>query len=170
MSIDNTVSKADGANAPTKASGVKKRVTSLSKSAIKSGRWTVEEKATFLKGLKMFGKGKWKEIATMIPTRSTIQVKTHAQQIIKRVEAGEDIYAYLESQPTTASTTTSPPTPNTTTAKSDGFEDSFQMSRRKVSYDSDQDIDAALRELSQKDHGAVEILYQMTQKSTVRVL
>ena len=114
------------------------------------------------------GKGKWKEIATMIPTRSTIQVKTHAQQIIKRVEAGEDIYAYLESQPTTATTTTSPPTPTTTTAKSDGFEDSFQMSRRKVSYDSDQDIDAALRELSQKDHGAVEILYQMTQKSTVR--
>lgn len=35
------------------------------------------------------GRGKWKEIATLIPTRSTIQVKTHAQMVMKRQEMGE---------------------------------------------------------------------------------
>ena len=42
------------------------------------------------------GRGKWKEIATLIPTRSTIQVKTHAQIIMKRQEMGEDIFTEFE--------------------------------------------------------------------------
>lgn len=37
----------------------------------KYGRWTPAEKAAFLTGLKRFGRGKWKEIAKLIPTRST---------------------------------------------------------------------------------------------------
>jgi hypothetical protein len=36
----------------------------------------------------------------LIPTRSTVQVKTHAQMIMKRVEAGDDVFAeFDESQP-----------------------------------------------------------------------
>ena len=42
------------------------------------------------------GRGKWKEIATLIPTRSTIQVKTHAQMVTKRQEMGEDIFTEFE--------------------------------------------------------------------------
>ena len=42
------------------------------------------------------GKGKWKEIATLIPTRSTVQVKTHAQMVMKRVEAGEDVFEKMQ--------------------------------------------------------------------------
>lgn len=33
------------------------------------GQWSDEEKKTFLIGIKTFGKGKWKEIATMLTTR-----------------------------------------------------------------------------------------------------
>jgi SHAQKYF class myb-like DNA-binding protein len=61
----------------------------------KYGRWTPAEKAAFLTGLKRFGRGKWKEIAKLIPTRSTVQVKTHAQMIMRRVNAGEDVFADL---------------------------------------------------------------------------
>ena len=42
------------------------------------------------------GRGKWKEIATLIPTRSTIQVKTHAQMVMKRQEMGEDIFSEFD--------------------------------------------------------------------------
>ncbi len=37
----------------------------------KYGRWTPAEKAAFLTGLRRFGRGKWKEIAKLIPSRST---------------------------------------------------------------------------------------------------
>ena len=50
------------------------------------------------------GRGKWKEIATMIPTRSTIQVKTHAQQVMKRADLGEDVYAEFQMQEGPSST------------------------------------------------------------------
>ena len=45
------------------------------------------------------GRGKWKEIATLIPTRSTIQVKTHAQMVMKRQEMGEDIFSEFNESP-----------------------------------------------------------------------
>jgi len=44
------------------------------------------------------GRGKWKEIATLIPTRSTIQVKTHAQMVMKRQEMGEDIFSEFDNE------------------------------------------------------------------------
>jgi len=62
---------------------------------ISTVRWVDWERITFLRGLSKYGKGKWKEIAKAIPTRTTIQVKTHAQMILKRMNAGEDIFAPL---------------------------------------------------------------------------
>lgn len=50
------------------------------------------------------GRGKWKEIATLIPSRSTVQVKTHAQMVMKRVEAGEDVFEDLRHLTTEQST------------------------------------------------------------------
>ncbi len=44
-----------------------------------SGRWTTEEHNNFLEGLKLYGKI-WKKIQILVPTRSTIQIRTHAQK------------------------------------------------------------------------------------------
>jgi hypothetical protein len=73
----------------------KKRSTRKS-SVVKRGRWQVEECVAFLQGFRMYGKGKWKAIAKLIPDRTTIQVKTHAQTVLKKIEAGEDVFSILE--------------------------------------------------------------------------
>ena len=44
------------------------------------------------------GRGKWKEIASNIPSRSTVQTKTHAICFIKRIEAGEDVFSFSSKQ------------------------------------------------------------------------
>ncbi|KAL7496200.1 hypothetical protein ACHAWT_009953 [Skeletonema menzelii] len=98
----------DENNVPTKSAAVIRKnaqtksqltVPPISNGTIKLsgkyGRWTPAEKAAFLTGLRRFGRGKWKEIAKLIPSRSTVQVKTHAQMIMRRVDAGEDVYADL---------------------------------------------------------------------------
>ena len=46
----------------------KKRSTRKS-SVVKRGRWQVEECVAFLQGFRMYGKGKWKAIAKLIPDR-----------------------------------------------------------------------------------------------------
>ena len=43
------------------------------------GRWTREEHLAFIKGLEMYGKG-WKKIASLIKTRTVVQIRTHAQK------------------------------------------------------------------------------------------
>lgn len=49
-----------------------------------TGRWTKEEHAIFLQGLEKHGK-EWKEISHMIPTRSVVQIRTHAQKYFQKV-------------------------------------------------------------------------------------
>lgn len=44
-----------------------------------TGRWTREEHLAFIKGLEMYGKG-WKKIASLIKTRTVVQIRTHAQK------------------------------------------------------------------------------------------
>ena len=51
----------------------------------KVGRWTEEEHQVFLEGLKLHGK-QWKTIATMIGTRTVVQVRTHAQKYFQKME------------------------------------------------------------------------------------
>jgi hypothetical protein len=36
---------------------------------LKTGRWEEHERVSFMKGFRQHGRGKWKEIADMIPTR-----------------------------------------------------------------------------------------------------
>lgn len=106
----------------------------------------------------------------MIPTRSTIQVKTHAQQVMKRADLGEDVYAEFQMQePSSTSSTQS-----TRTLQNDrqarvlhGF-----YVNTKSSSVSNTIIDA-LKEydsLSQQDQGAAYILCQMAQPKALRVL
>ncbi len=49
-----------------------------------AGRWTQEEHALFLQGLREHGK-EWKKIALMIPTRTVVQIRTHAQKYYQKL-------------------------------------------------------------------------------------
>lgn len=49
------------------------------KHRLKSGRWTQSEHAIFVDGLKKYGKD-WKEISKLLSTRTSIQIRTHAQK------------------------------------------------------------------------------------------
>lgn len=110
------------------------------------------------------GKGKWKEIATMIPTRSTIQVKTHAQQVMKRVQAGDDVFAEFQElwEPSSGQQAAS----HGFSVSSSGFSAVPCSPKSNESTDSVNLYDS----LSQDDQGAVQILYQMAQLTAVRVL
>jgi SHAQKYF class myb-like DNA-binding protein len=47
--------------------------------ALRTGRWTNEEHQKFLDGLRTHGRN-WKAVALMVQTRSTVQIRTHAQK------------------------------------------------------------------------------------------
>lgn len=49
------------------------------------GRWSEEEHELFLKGLQKFGRC-WKDISELIPTRTVVQVRTHAQKYFQKVD------------------------------------------------------------------------------------
>lgn len=48
------------------------------------GRWTKEEHDLFLEGISRYGK-EWKKIASLISTRTVVQVRTHAQKYFQRL-------------------------------------------------------------------------------------
>jgi SHAQKYF class myb-like DNA-binding protein len=49
-----------------------------------TGRWTYGEHCLFLKGLEQHGKG-WKKIASLIRTRTVVQIRTHAQKYFQKL-------------------------------------------------------------------------------------
>lgn len=53
--------------------------------SVKRGRWSPEEHAVFLKWYDKYGRN-WKRIATFIQGRNHIQVRTHAQKYLKKLE------------------------------------------------------------------------------------
>lgn len=50
------------------------------------GIWTDKEHRRFLEGIRMYSRGKWKEIAEHVGTRSRVQVASHAQKYFARRE------------------------------------------------------------------------------------
>ena len=84
---------ATAANNRAQAAGSYTIMTSRASS--RSGRWTPDEKLLFLHGLKLYGRGRWKKIRQFLPTRSLIQIKSHAQKVLKRDEVGDDIFSPL---------------------------------------------------------------------------
>jgi len=56
---------------------LEKRKSDRDESAMKKGPWSPEEHALFEAGLRKHGKGKWKEVAEMVGTRTCGQVNSH---------------------------------------------------------------------------------------------
>ncbi|CAM9720374.1 unnamed protein product, partial [Discosporangium mesarthrocarpum] len=52
------------------------------------GRWTHPEHRQFLDGLKQHGRD-WKLIADLVPTRTIVQIRTHAQKYFLKIEKGQ---------------------------------------------------------------------------------
>ncbi len=77
---------------PSKSSKKKKATVSMAtaQSATSSnqgentGRWTAEEHRLFLQGLEQHGKG-WKKIASLIKSRTVVQIRTHAQKYFQKL-------------------------------------------------------------------------------------
>ncbi len=57
-----------------------------------SGRWTREEHEAFLEGLKEFGR-EWKKVAKRIPTRTSAQIRSHAQKYFAKLAKDEHLQA-----------------------------------------------------------------------------
>lgn len=66
-----TSAKYDAARFMVRLGGTTKVVTDKENrpAKINRGRWTLQERLAFLRGLRVHGKSKWKEISKMIPTR-----------------------------------------------------------------------------------------------------
>ncbi|CAN0063031.1 unnamed protein product, partial [Ectocarpus sp. 6 AP-2014] len=53
------------------------------------GRWTHEEHAEFLRGVELYKRSDLEAVASMLPTRTIVQVRTHAQKYFDKVDKGE---------------------------------------------------------------------------------
>ena len=56
---------------------------------INDGRWTEEEKNRFIQGITLYGIN-WKKVKTLIPTRSDIQIRSHAQKYFHKMKLCKD--------------------------------------------------------------------------------
>ena len=61
----------------------------------REGRWSEDEHELFQRGVERFGWGNWAMMATMIPSRSTKQIKSHAQKVAK-IECWKCVLLRLE--------------------------------------------------------------------------
>lgn len=53
-----------------------------------TGRWTQEEHERFLQGLELYGK-KWTKVAEVVQSRTTVQVRSHAQKYFQKMVKGK---------------------------------------------------------------------------------
>jgi len=72
-----------------KASSTPKACSSRTGKARKSteqstGRWTTKEHEAFIVGLKLYGR-EWKKVARSIPTRTSAQIRSHAQKYFSKI-------------------------------------------------------------------------------------
>ena len=89
----------NGENSPKKSPVVnsaeakeksRRKRTILLKPGQTAGRWTPEEHQAFLEGLKIYGR-EWKKVADQIPTRTSAQIRSHAQKYFAKIERDEQL-------------------------------------------------------------------------------
>ena len=56
---------------------------------INDGRWTEEERDKFLQGITLYGIN-WRKVKNLIPTRTAVQVRSHAQKFYQRMKLCKD--------------------------------------------------------------------------------
>lgn len=108
-----------------------------------TGRWTEAEHKLFLQGLETFPYRAWKKIATLIKTRTVVQIRTHAQKYYQKLEKEEARMKEREAQDRAALAAGVPP-PSTPTSPKKKM---HLMRKRKCSMlelDADVDSDAAV--------------------------
>lgn len=76
--------KIEAASAISKQSQGRAAASKSRKSTVNNGRWTPAEHEAFLQGLKVYGR-EWKKVATCIPTRTSAQIRSHAQKYFAKV-------------------------------------------------------------------------------------
>ena len=72
-----------------------------------SGRWSSSEHEAFLRALKVYGRG-WKKLATVIPNRTSAQIRSHAQKYFAKTEQA-NVHASNELHSSSSSSVDSPP-------------------------------------------------------------
>ena len=56
---------------------------------INDGRWTEDERNKFIQGISLYGIN-WKKVKSLIPTRTAVQVRSHAQKFFYKMKACKD--------------------------------------------------------------------------------
>jgi SHAQKYF class myb-like DNA-binding protein len=100
VSLSNNRNDADGNESATSNKPKRKRSSSGSshKGGQTCGRWTQEEHQAFLEGLKDCGR-EWKKVAMRIPTRTSAQIRSHAQKYFAKLQRDQENNShYLLSQ------------------------------------------------------------------------
>lgn len=62
----------------------------VSGGALETGRWSSAEHARFINGLELYGRRKWQKIAELVGTRTTVQVRSHAQKYFKKIRKEQE--------------------------------------------------------------------------------
>ena len=65
------------------------KMSEIEQEEINEGRWNLKEHINFLKGIEQYGVN-WKKINVLIPTRTTVQIRTHANKFLKRLKHFKD--------------------------------------------------------------------------------
>lgn len=84
MSVDRLMPSGDEIKSPPP-----KRRKQNKQAGESAGRWTRDEHQAFLAGLKEFGR-EWKKVATRIPTRTSAQIRSHAQKYFSKIERDQE--------------------------------------------------------------------------------
>lgn len=117
--LKNSHNMADVKSKPRKKSGPENEVKAS------TGRWTEEEHRLFLIGLEQFPYRAWKKIATLIQTRTVVQIRTHAQKYYQKLaKENEQRQLMAESQ-------NGPSGPGTDASGNMGAAGASKMSRGK---------------------------------------
>jgi SHAQKYF class myb-like DNA-binding protein len=83
-------SDASAAEVTDSKKGSKRKRSQQLKRDPTNGRWTPQEHQSFLEGLKVFGR-EWKKVAARIPTRTSAQIRSHAQKYFSKMQREESI-------------------------------------------------------------------------------